>query len=321
MLSLLLAACGPQAAPLEEETDAGLEEEEEEEEEERPDARPRADARPQPDAAAPVDAAPEPDAPPVQPDAGPGPTGGVIADGDFEVDDWDSGNVFDDFTNKTPWGGSSWAVQAWTYDSRATVPDMAASRFYVDSGAAYMYAKEDDNYYALAKYVQGSVSSNSVAWNNFTPAAVGGKDVNLSMRVYRDTDVLLGTADGWVTMAVNLWFSSPNMPATGTDRNGKKPLVLDLVFHFECNTSATCANAGHAVETGSYHFRKKLPGVTSRVWNTVDIDVRDLLDEAIAEFDLEAAASSMKLYQAEVVVTVKKAEGALTFDDFELTIE
>lgn len=303
------------------------------------DARPRFDAPPAADAAPGVDAAlgvdaapgvadarPAVDAAPSTPDAASTPdagpvVGNTLADSDFSVTDFDTMNLVDKCTSLAPWGAGSWGVNAETYDAPG-VTVVAGARFRVTNQQAYLYLKEDDNHHATAKFVQGDIyggnACGTTPWSGFGPIAMAGKNVDVGINIFRDTATLNVPTDAWLSMSITAWFSSPNMPKAGNDVNGKAPLVVELYLHRQCGPS--CPTVGNDEYPTVYQYRKTLGDAPSQAWFEVGTSLSQTLADAITAFNLQAAASTMKLYQLEFEITARNATGAASIDDFVLNV-
>src|SRR5262249_55886458 len=201
-------------------------------------------------------AAPDAPPPPPSPDAPPPP---LVAP-DFSLGAFDNGNLNEACTQLAPWG-DSWGIDAETFTSPDTHA-LAGARFLVyDRGggndAAYFYGKESDGRWGFVRYIQGDMwgggNCGPIAWHRFAPVPTHGRSVHMHLSLYRDTTQLLTSSQSWIMFAINVWFSSPDMPKPGGDKLGRKPLVMDLAFHHECNMSG-CKLRNYE-DDSAYHYQ------------------------------------------------------------------
>lgn len=114
--------------------------------------------------------------------------------------------------------------------------------------------------------------------------------------------------------AINVWVSASDFPKTGSDLNGKKPLVLDLAFFQQCNW---CGCGLSNFEDGSaYHYQTVLGTTPPRQWKTWNFNLSNYINLALTNFGLPA--KNAKVYQIEYVIELHNADGAATIDNFYL---
>lgn len=254
-----------------------------------------------------------------------GATGPILRDGDFAIPTFDTGNIDGSCTMLAPNGDRSWGVEAATF----SVPEdrtIDTARFLSNGESGYLYGLENRGRWGFVRYIQGDVwgggNCGPIVWNTFEPVATAGRDIRIDLQVYPDTEKLFTENDSWIMFAVNLWFSSPDLPLEGGDLNGRKPLVMDLILDHAC-TMPGCAY-GHKESESAYHYQASVvsEAPTPGTWNPVSMDVSEHLAQAVEHFELPAAAAeSLKLYQVEFVIELYRAEGAASIDDFVLSVE
>jgi hypothetical protein len=267
------------------------------------------------------------------PDAGDGDGDGGRADGGggesylrdsaFDLAQVDSGNIDSACTMIAPWGDASWGVEAATY-SDPEDHTLDTARFMATGENGYLYGLETQGKWGFVRFIQGDVwgggNCGPIPWYRFDPIATDRDELWIDLDVYRDTSNLLTTDDSWIMFAVNLWFSSPDLPKAGGDTNGRKPLVMDLVVHHQC-TIAGCAIENKESET-AYHYQTMVGEAPLGEWSHVSFPLAPHIEAALAHFDLPAEARpSLALYQAEFVVELHRSEGAATIDNVVLRAE
>ena len=256
-------------------------------------------------------------------DAGEEPAGDAAADATYLRDSafglaaLDTGNIDAACTMLAPWGGESWGVEAATFSD----PDdrtIDTARFIATGENGYLYGLETRGRWGFTRFIQGDVwgggNCGAIPWHRFEPIAIAGEELSIDLDLYRDTSNLFATDDSWIMFAVNLWFSSPDLPQAGDDLNGRKPLVMDLVLHHEC-TIADCGLETRESET-AYHYQAVVGEAPLREWRHASIALAPHIEAALAHFDLPPEAqATLALYQAEVVIELHRAEGAASVDN------
>lgn len=247
----------------------------------------------------------------------------VLRDGTFDLVAMDTLNIDDACTAQAPWGPDSWGIEAATFSD----PDdrtIDSARFVATGQDGYLYGMEEQGRWGFVRYIQGDVwggtSCGPVTWHRFAPLPTAGRDIRVDIEVYRDTANLFTDSNSWIMFAVNAWFSSPDFPLEGGDLNGRKPLVMDLALHHECNMDG-CA-LRHAESDSAYHYQSSVGQAPPGDWGIFSIALAPHIDNAFAAFDLpEAARQSLRLYQLEFVIELHAAEGAATIDDFTVRLD
>lgn len=240
-----------------------------------------------------------------------------LRDGAFDLSPVDTGNIDAACTMLAPWGAGSWGAEAATFsDPEDHTIDTA--RFIGTGENGYLYGLETRGRWGFVRFIQGDVwgggNCGGIPWHRFDPIATAEKDLRIELDIYRDTNNLFTTDDSWIMFAVNLWFSSPDLPDAGGDVNQRKPLVMDLVLHHECTMEGCVLENKESAE--AYHYQAVVDEAPLREWRAVSIPLASHIEAALAHFDLPPAArASLALYQAEVVVELHRAEGAASIDN------
>ncbi len=260
--------------------------------------------------------------------------GGTVwnPNGTFALPSHDTGDISNAYFVSAPWGSGSWGIEASTFTSAPYTLSNARFRLLNPPGQAYLYGKETAGEWGLVKVVVGDVwggtRTGPIPWNVPPPLAIVDKNLTLKLDIYRDTEHLLTSDESWLMIAVNLWFSSPDLPA-GTDKTGRKPLVFDLALYHECNFGG-CA-LGSFEDADAFHYQTII-GETSLDaarclnrpgWQCWTISLNDYIQAALA-FDwqitgsIASAGSSLSLYEASALIELKMAEGAMSLDNFQI---
>jgi hypothetical protein len=253
--------------------------------------------------------------------------------GDFELESFDTNNIQDQCYIDAPWGDSCWGGEGSTF-SDPTDHTIDWSRFASWGHEGYLYGREESGKWGLVRYIQGDVWGGShcgpIPWNRPTPLLTYGKDLTLEIAIYRDTNNLLTLNDSWIMFAINVWFSSLEFP-DGGDTNGRKPLVIDLIFYHDCNWSG--CGYGHFQDNDAFHYQVFIGETPYRQWRSWSIPLHYHIQQAMdVQWDqycrpgtspcygpIDHAEDTLKLYQLEFVIELKNADGAATIDDFFLT--
>ncbi len=245
-----------------------------------------------------------------------------LRDPGFELAPFDSGNRAGECLVQAPWGNRSWGIEASTF-SDPKDHGLDAARFVASGHQAYFYGKETSGRWGFVRYLQGNLwggtNCGATPWNTPEPLATYGRDITISLDVYRDRAELLSWTGSWVMLAVNVWFSAPELPEAGGDANGRKPIVMDLIFHHECNWPG-CGYRNY-VDAAAYHYQAFIDEAPERSWKTMSIPLQKHLQAAFQAFHIpEAAQRNLKLHQLEFLVELHHGEGAATFDNFRLDV-
>lgn len=254
-----------------------------------------------------------------------GVTGGAWNnDGDFDLDPIDTGNIKDQCYIDALWGSNSWGVEGSTF-SDPTDYTINWSRFAILSSDSdrqgYLHGKEESGKWGLVRYIQGDVWGGSncgpIPWNRPEPLLTYGNDLALMIHIYRDTNILLTSNDSWIMFAINLWFSSPDLPSGG-DISEHKPLVMELIFYHDCNWNG--CGYGPFEDDDAFHYQVFISETPYGGWGLWSIALNDYIQEALnypwPSGSIADAEETLELYQLEFVIELKNAVGAATIDDF-----
>ena len=122
--------------------------------------------------------------------------------------------------------------------------------------------------------------------------------------------------------AVNVWFSSPELPV-GADKTGHKPIVLDLAFYHDCNILG--CEIVHKEDDKAFHYQVLIDETPLDSWKswTIDLDpyIEKALNHAWDSGPIDYAQDTLKLYQLDFVIELQNTEGAAMIDNFALTYE
>lgn len=248
----------------------------------------------------------------------------LLRDSTFDLEPMDTGNINEACTAQAPWGPDSWGIEAATF-SDPLDRTIDTARFLATGRDGYLYGYEGKDRWGFVRFIQGDMwggtNCGPVPWHTFPPVSTFGKEPWIDLELYRDTNELHTESSSWIMFAVNLWFSSPDFPKEGGDVNGRKPLVMDLVLHHECNTSDGCTYQ-HGESEHAYHYMTSVGQAPFAEWGIFSIALAPHIENAFSTFDLpQAARETLKLYQVEFVIELKSAEGAASIDDFVLRLE
>ena len=239
--------------------------------------------------------------------------------GDFELPVIDTGNVGGQCYIYAPWGNTSWGVEGYTFSDPEN-HTITWSRFRSSGHEGYLYGKEESGKWGLVRYIQGDVWGGSycgiIPWNIPSPLPIDGKNISLNMDIFRDTNSLLSSSDSWIMFAVNIWFSSPELPG-GNDISGHKPLVMDLIFYHQCNW--TGCGYGVFEDNDAFHYQVFI-GETPYGWKSWSIPLNDYIQRALdyqwTSGSIAHSKDTLKIYQIEFLIELKNSEGAATIDNF-----
>jgi hypothetical protein len=251
-------------------------------------------------------------------------------DGDFELAPFDTGDIEKLCTLDDPWGGDSWGIEGSSFDGNNLSHAIDWARFSSGGHDGYLYGKEQSNYWSLVRYIQGDVWGGPhvgcppITWYRPPPLATYGRDLSLEIDIRRDMpdDAATLPPGGWIMFAINVWFSSPEFPE-GVDANGRKPLVMDLIFYHDCNWGG--CGYGSKESDLAFHYQAfigQTPHGQQEPWT---IDLNEHIQQALnypweLTGSLAHAEDTLHLYQLEFVIELKRAEGAAYIDDFYLLL-
>lgn len=246
-----------------------------------------------------------------------------LRDSSFELAPMDTGNIADACSVLAPWGNRSWGAEASTF-SDSTTHAIDGARFASTGHQVYFYGKEMSGRWGFVRYVQGSMwgatNCGPIPWNVPAPLETYGHELTFELDVYRDASDRLSTfLPSWTLVAINLWFSTPDMPEPGRDKNRRKPLVMDLAVYNDCNWPF--CGLRNFTDDDAYHYQAQVGEAPLNAWGHISFTLSEHLAKAIEAFDLpEAAARTMKLYQVEFLIELHHAEASASFDNFRLEV-
>ncbi|MGA1869873.1 MAG: Ig-like domain-containing protein [bacterium] len=240
-------------------------------------------------------------------------------DGDFELALIDTGSRENECYIDAPWDNISWGIEGSTF-SDPTNHAIDMSQFTSCGHKGYLYGKEESGKWGLVRYIQGDVWGGThcgpIAWNRPAPILTIEKDITLEIDIYRDINNLL-SSDSWVMFAVNIWLSSHQLPE-GTDINGRKPIVMDLLFYHDCNWSG--CGIGHFEDDDAFHYQVLIGETPYKQWHSWSIGLNEHIQEVLnyqwPSGSIAYVKETLKLYQLEFVIELKNAEGAANIDNF-----
>ncbi len=244
---------------------------------------------------------------------------GVLCDSEFSLTPIDTA-ISNWSLVSAPWGNESWGINAESFSNPANRA-VGGARFVSWGHEGYVFLRENRGELAFARYVQGSVwggnNFGAVPWGLFDPVAMEGASVRISFDVWNNGSRKIGTFDYWELLGLNVWFSSPNFPA-GTDRNGRKPLVMDLVV---ANRHLPGLSGLSHFESGvAYHYQIALTRAEQGRWVHYDFELGPILQDAFNHFSFDAdARRGVALYQAEFVLEARDLEASALVDNFQVT--
>lgn len=168
-----------------------------------------------------------------------------------------------------PWGAESWGLEAGVFNSTRRTLDAARIQQFGD--ALYLYGSHEGYATApnaphelgLVRVLQGNVWQGNglcdtpISWHVPAPLPIADNALPLEVRYSLDTLAPLTARNSWIMIAVNIWLSSPHLPA-GDDLNRQKPLVLDLVLYHHCN--APGCGLEHFEDEAGYHYQTLVTG-------------------------------------------------------------
>ncbi len=265
-------------------------------------------------------------------------------DGGFALADRDVGVITGKKHDDHPWGPNTWGVQGRTFGGAWTVwiPGMAsdgpiaAQRYYIRHGQAYLYGKESDGRYGFVRYILGDVwrpggpiplplypgdirvpapSMNRNPRRREGPRPLEDiRPLTLTLDLYRGATSHTSSSASRAMYAINLWITGPYFPI-GRDVLGRKPLVFDLDFY----TSGTLAHRSvRSFESSScYHYQESVGVTPLSSWRSWRIDLKEVILRALRRFGLQPEGAA--IYQLEFLIELVNAEGSAMIDNFYLT--
>lgn len=252
------------------------------------------------------------------------------ADAGFSLPAMDTGVVYEACASKAPWGTSSWGVEQGSFQGAYNF-NLSAARFRNDGDHAYLFGKnlQPGRVWGCVRYVQGDIwgasSCGPRQYHIPQPQPLRGKHLVLELDCLLDTANLLTPQDSWIMAAINLWLTGAILPA-GKDRQGRKPLVIDLYIY---NHSNMLPHPIAWESEDAFHLPLELQRAEIGHWGSWRIDLTRPLAEAIAKGfpELyqrrtgESILDDLSLYQLDFVLELVNAEAAATIDNFRLLIQ
>lgn len=211
--------------------------------------------------------------------------------------------------------GSSWGLQGRTFKPAPDGP-LSWQRYIYSGSGLYMYGKEERGRWGFVRCIQGDVwgglrrPPNRVSWNTPPPLSIQNNTLRVKLNFYNDTSSLGRSGRPWVMHAINVWVSSSSFPLNGKDRNGKKPLVLDLAFY---HSGSSLRSHQSAV---AYHYQASVGNTPAKQRRSYYFNLSQYIQSALNHFRLPQ--TGVKLYQLEFLIELKNAEGAAKISNFEL---
>lgn len=251
------------------------------------------------------------------------------ADAEFSLPAMDTGVVYETCASKAPWGPSSWGVEHGSFQGAFNF-NLSSARFRNNGDHAYLFGKnlQPGRVWGCVRYVQGDIwgasSCGPRQYHIPKPQPLRGKHLILELNCLLDTANLLTPQDSWIMAATNLWLSGAILPA-GKDREGRKPLVIDLYIY---NHSNMLPHPIARESEDAFHLPLELQRAEIGHWGSWRIDLKTPLEEAIAKGFPELyqrktgenILDDLSLYQLDFVLELVNAEAAATIDNFRLLI-
>jgi hypothetical protein len=230
----------------------------------------------------------------------------------------DTHNLKNQIYSNAPSGSSSWGIQGRTFQPS---PDsgLDGQRYSYSSSGLYMYGKEEQGRLGFVRCIQGDVwgglhrPSNRVPWHTPLPLPIHGKTLMVGLDFYNDTSRLSHTSNAWIMFAINVWVSAPSFPKADNDRNGKKPLVLDLAFFHASHGGAQLRSHESGV---AYHYQTLVGNTPEKQGHCYFFNLSRYIEQALRAFSLWSQPTDAKLYQLEFLIELKNAEGAAKISHF-----
>jgi hypothetical protein len=255
------------------------------------------------------------------------------ADPRFDVATYDSGPSSNRCFINAPWGSDSWGVEGSTFsdplDHRLELSRFARRR----TGQAFLSGRDSHGRWGFVRFVQGDIWSRShcgaIPWHVPPALQTSGRELVLEVDYRRESGGLLTANDSWLMPAVNLWFSSPALPAGG-DKVGRKPLVMDLAFGYSCNIPG-CKLGSFEDEYG-FHYQRLLDDQRYEdrarcagrpTWRCYTVPLNGLIEDALRHDwspsgPMDAALGSLSLYQLDVLIELYNSKGSASIDNVRL---
>lgn len=233
------------------------------------------------------------------------------ADSRFALLAANTGNIQRENYSAAPAGGNSWGLQGRTFRPEDGYIDW--QRYVSDGGGLYIYGKEERGRLGFVRCIQGTLWGTHAAWNVPPPLPISGRTLIVELDLYIDTASFGRSGDPWVMHAINVWVSAPSFPA-GRDRNGRKPLVLDLAFFHSARSGRLMSHESDV----AFHYQELVERLGEHERKSYRLDLSRYIGRAIAHFPALSGATDAQLYQLEFVIELKNAEGAVKIANFRL---
>ncbi len=255
------------------------------------------------------------------------------ASGRFRLATYDSGKLSKACFIKAPWGSHSWGLEASTFSDPRNHRLEAARFARRRMGTAYLSGRDSNSRWGFVRYVQGDIWGRShcgaIPWRIPPPLRTRGRELVLKVDYRRESGRLLTQGNSWLMPAVNLWFSSPALPAGG-DKVGHKPIVMDLAFGVQCNIPG--CKLGSFEDRYAFHYQRFIPyrryGDRARcegrpAWHCYTIPLNGMIRSALRHDwspsgSIEGARRSLSLYQLDVLIELYNSQGAASIDNVRL---
>jgi hypothetical protein len=231
---------------------------------------------------------------------------------------------------KAPWGPYSWGIEASTFSDPRNHRLEAAQFSRRPTGVASLAGMDSNSRWGFVRYVQGDIWGRShcgaIPWRVPPPLRTSGRRPVIKLDYRRDGGRLLTRNDSWLMPAVNVWFSSPAFPPGG-DKAGRKPLVMDLAFGYQCNIPG--CKLGSFEDEYAFHYQRFIPyvryGDRARcggrpAWRCYTIPLSGMIRDALRHDwrpsgPLAGAGRSLRLYQLDVLIEFYNSRGAASIDN------
>ncbi len=242
-----------------------------------------------------------------------------LASPDLGLPPFDTGEIRDTCTMHAPWGPGSWGVSGEIFTG-GQGHGIALQRFRTEAGSLVLSGVETRGEFGFVRAVQGDVWGGGhcgpVGWSRFAPVPAEGAVVGVDARV--DEARIVTRGKGWVLLAVNVWLTDRSMPEPGGDVLGRRPLVLDLSLHHECDRPG-CGLRTFESEA-AYHHQAVVAELAPGVRRALQIPVFPHVAEAARRFRFPGGlAGALRIYQVDLVVELSHASGQASL--FRLSLE
>ena len=240
-------------------------------------------------------------------------------DGDFEIQAVDTGIQQKTCYNNSPWGNNSWGLEGSTFSDQSNFT-IDNAKFISSDGNIFLYGKDESNKWGLVKLTQGNIwggtNCGPITWYCPSPLLTYNKELVIEIDIKRELNKLLAD-ESWIMFAINVWFSSNELPS-GSDINSRKPLVMDLILYHDCNWQGCIIQ--NFEDSDAFHYQTKIGETPYQKFQTWSISLSEHITKALNyQWDsgsINHVIDSLKLYQLDFVIEVKNAEGSAIIDNF-----